>query len=292
MNMVYFHSIYSGIQFLDKHNDYFMDHELLEMTVKGNITYQNQSKEDIRNQFVDKYKKSIRELLPSEKIILSYLLSFSCHFLKIIQNIQFHSLSPLESKVLYTYKTIIDDISPSIYNQFGILIVRNMEWSYPRTLGDTIILSDKWIIDMILDYRNKNSYGLQRKIQTLIHEHIHLIQRMNRQSFNTIYERFDFYPITQDALNKIKSNEDYMKNKVTNPDTPGYYQYTKGYNSFIPSIILRNKEILPIAIMNNGQIIELNKMKEYNDIYKSLGQPYHPDEIFAEVLCNLYMKKQ
>lgn len=291
MNMVYFHTIQAGIQFLEQNNNYFIEHEKDEMIVKGNLSVSmNDTIETIREKYIDTYKKSIRNVLPSEKIILTYLLTFSRHFLKNIDTIQFNSLNPLESKVLYTYKTIINDINPEIYDKFGIMIVRDLEWNYPRTLGDTILLPDIWVRNIVLDYRNRNVYGIQRKVQTLIHEHIHLIQRLYRDNFNQIYERFDFYPITEKTMKKIKEM-DFWKYKITNPDTPGYYQYQKGYNSFIPAIILKDKQIHPIAI-SSEHIFDLNKMREYIDTFGQLGQPYHPDEIFAEVLCNLYMKKQ
>ena len=163
--------------------------------------------------------------------------------------------------------------------------VKNIENSYPHTQKDCIIISDNFMNEII------NNNGST----TLIHEQIHVLQRIATQKMNQhLIEVLHFYPVEN-----IKGIEQYKYKIRSNPDEDQKYIWIYK-NNLLPLCIynqqpqkLNDANYYGLKIKNNeiiSDLIPLHHFKEYEHI--KLGKNYYNGyEVQAEYLEQLITKE-
>lgn len=115
-----------------------------------------------------------------------------------------------------------------------IKLKKNIDWNFPYTIGDAIVLPEVILDEMVQTRCNKNPTnslsGMEgpnitnnvyanrtiNHIKILFHEYVHIYQRHNQDIFNRFYTDFwNFTPINPSQLKKSSIYE----NKITNPDS-------------------------------------------------------------------------
>lgn len=141
-----------------------------------------------------------------------------------------------------------------------------IEMSFPHTISNCIMLNDIYFND---DY--------DQQCNTLIHELIHIYQRMYPYDIERLINQMGFYKITHDhqllinRLNLPIANSSDMSNV--------YYCVNNG-TSYILHMIYKNKQLYDICIDTNGTISQI-------DFKSDLSQQGHPYEITAEVISRI-----
>ena len=162
------------------------------------------------------------------------------------------------------------------YNNFKnikwvfVKIDTNLENSYPHTIENVIVLSNSFFYDSI-----------SSQIITIIHEKVHIYQRMFPEYINILYKNWGF--------DKVEFDIDYNRN---NPDIKYYYSYN---NNLLIQLYTNNPHNLYdsdtylIYLENNNKIIiNDNIIKQYNLPNISINKLEHPNEIMAEII-SLYL---
>jgi len=171
-----------------------------------------------------------------------------------------------------------------LYNtKWNLIKTRNnLEYGRPFTLDEYIFLPENDIFN--LDIKT-----------TLLHEKLHIHQRLNQDKYNTLYEQYlDWY--LEDNI--ILSN--YIKeNIVVNPDgtNNNWYFYYKNLK-IVPLLIYENNYKIKYYILNNNKIDkEYTNNKDITNFLKNKynikDNYYHPNEIIVTILTDylLYNKK-
>ena len=141
-----------------------------------------------------------------------------------------------------------------------------IEMSFPHTINNCIILNDIYFND---DY--------DQQCNTLVHELIHIYQRIYPLEHERLLNQMGFYAIDYhthlliDSLNLPIANSSDMSN---------VYFYVDKDNIYILHIIYKNKELFDICIDMNGVISQM-------DFKSNLSQQGHPYEITAEVISRV-----
>jgi hypothetical protein len=179
-------------------------------------------------------------------------------------------------------KTILENIINIIenkidkYNNFKnikwifVKIDINLENSFPHTIENVIVLSNNFFY-----------YSFESQINTIIHEKVHIYQRIYPEYINILYNKWGF-----------KKTDITINNNRNNPDIKYYYSYNN--NLLIQLYVNNPKELYDsntffINLENNNKIIiDKNIIKQYNlpDIY--INKLEHPNEIMAEII-SLYL---
>ena len=164
------------------------------------------------------------------------------------------------------------------YNNFKnikwvfVKIDTNLENSYPHTIENVIVLSNNFF------YNSTSS-----QINTIIHEKVHIYQRMYPEYINILYKNWGFNKVEDDI------DIDYNRN---NPDIKYYYSYN---NNLLIQLYMNNPIDLNdsntylIDLENNNKIIiNSNIIKQYNLPDISINKLEHPNEMMAEII-SLYL---
>jgi hypothetical protein len=162
------------------------------------------------------------------------------------------------------------------YNNFKnikwvfVKIDTNLENSFPHTIENVIVLSNNFFYS-----------STSRQINTIIHEKVHIYQRMYPEYIDILYKNWGF--------DKVEVDIDYNRN---NPDIKYYYSYN---NNLLIQLYTNNPRELYdsntylIDLENNNKIIINNNIiKQYNLPDISISKLEHPNEIMAEII-SLYL---
>jgi hypothetical protein len=179
-------------------------------------------------------------------------------------------------------KTILADIVNIIDNKINkyinfkninwifVKIDTNLENSYPHTIENVIILSNNFF-----------NYSFDSQINTIIHEKVHIYQRMYPEYINILYNKWGF-----------KKTDITFNNNRNNPDIKYYYTYN---NNLLIQLYTNNPQELYhsntyyINLENNNKIIiDKNIIKQYNLPDIAINKLEHPSEIMAEII-SLYL---
>jgi hypothetical protein len=179
-------------------------------------------------------------------------------------------------------KTILANIVNIIDNKIDIYInFKNIKWifvkidtnlenSYPHTIENVIILSNNFF-----------NYSIDSQINTIIHEKVHIYQRMYPEYINILYNKWEF-----------KKTDITFNNNRNNPDIKYYYTYN---NNLLIQLYTNNPKELHhsntyyINLENNNKIIiDNNIIKKYNLPDIAINKLEHPSEIMAEII-SLYL---
>jgi hypothetical protein len=157
-----------------------------------------------------------------------------------------------------------------------------LEFGYPYTIGDTIIIPEHKVKTI--------------DVETLLHEKIHIYQRMQPIRFDYLYEHlFNFVKKVDPKL--IVIPEEIRMTEMTNPDDNGdiWIYYDKGtwyYPSLQLGISRLTEEVgypvqhytYPMRVRKGGQKL-LRSLSILNG-YPPTVSIYHPNEIFACLLSH------
>jgi hypothetical protein len=155
----------------------------------------------------------------------------------------------------------------------------NIENGYPHTLYDVIILSDDFFM-----------YPKNRKVSTLIHEKVHVLQRMHPHLATSFTETMGFKALKETTQNINDLMKDIKRN---NPDLDGVYVYK---DHLIPVQVYHHDKPRDISEsstyiynMKDNTFKTLENVTEY-DIPAYISQKEHPFEIMGVIIPMIIMK--
>jgi hypothetical protein len=151
-----------------------------------------------------------------------------------------------------------------------VKIDTNLENSFPHTIENVIVLSNNFF------------YGsIYSQINTIIHEKVHIYQRMYPEYINILYTNWGFCKINY-TINNSRNNPDIKYNYTYNN-----YLLIQLYNNNPYELYDSNTYL--INLQNNDKIlINNNIIKQYDLPDISISKLEHPNEIMAELL-SLYL---
>lgn len=172
-----------------------------------------------------------------------------------------------------------------------IKISSNMDWGFPYTINNYIVISDDFITNTTT----------KQMLSTLFHEQFHIYQRKYPMIFKKLYSQWNFKYIKNFKLpSKI---DDYI---ITNPDAPNndYIFKLNKNNYLLPILILdknnndnhlskciylkKNKNSFEIK---SSKLINLKDIPNYYTRFYKIDQNYHPNEIFANLMSKIVFQK-
>lgn len=240
------------------------------------------------------FKNYIQSLLNSSNKILSVKVNKQLIYTNFdnLLNIYFNNILFFSSNEKHIIINWISKIRNN-YNQFSkfndtkwnfVKLSTNIELSMPFTLQNTIFLTENIFNDL-------------NPIYTLIHEKIHVMQRLYPSIFEFVYTA---------NLGLIPTNIifiDFWKDILfPNPDGLKYeHLYEFNNNYYLPILAwIKNKteQIVILIEKQNNQYITTSKYWHLNDFkdiffknYPNNISLYHPNEISAEILTYIIMNK-
>ena len=230
--------------------------------------------------------------------------------LKIIYHSKLNEFNQEEKDAIFelTKITTIPDVKWKF-----IKINDGIDWNYPYTLADVIVLPKSKVESMVNAVKNKDRAMIKTHVNTLTHEFMHVLQRKYQGLFNIFYiKNWGFTKPT-----RILNDEWVQKYWITNPDTIDenwlwdINQFKKDKKpEYIWTRFLIDPENydqkIKIAIrvskikngdyrvnLNNGKPVYKNLIfeKSFNKRFFNLGQIYHPNEIFANFVADSHNLK-
>ena len=172
-----------------------------------------------------------------------------------------------------------------------IKISSDMDWGFPYTIDNYIVISDDFITNGLTE----------QMLSTLFHEQFHIYQRKYPIIFKKLYSQWNFKYIKNFKLpSKI---DDYI---ITNPDAPNndYIFKINKNNYLLPILILdknnndnhlskciflkKNKNSLQIKSL---KLVNLKDIPKYFARFYKIHQNYHPNEIFANLMSKIVFQK-
>jgi hypothetical protein len=278
-----FFSNYNNIIFLDKvqscqiilnnHKEYFSKMEYQETKIRGCLNSRNQYKNKVNN-CNKHYCNNIMDFTHLEIKNIKYCLQI----------------------INETYEKYFKKMLLLPWN--FIKVSRNIEGGMPHTIEKCIVLPENFLdyLNMIMISKNKQKL-LDNIISTLIHEQIHVFQRMNYNIFKEIYMKYwNFIPCS------VQLNHKYTVHQRINPDGYDDWCYKNNKEYIYPYVKLKkisnhlnDVDSVAIPIINNkvnyNEIYNLKNFEIYNNFFCNVSQNYHPNEISAILLSDLIVSK-
>ena len=196
-----------------------------------------------------------------------------------------------DMKILYTYISYIDkllidyDISNINTLPWQFLISDNdLEKGMPFTLDKYIVISKKDIIQL-------NTRFSAYFVEILLHEKIHVLQRLHQDTFNAFYKQL--YPFLHTKIPLADIPVSIKKQYMTNPDSNfDFWMYSwqgKIYHPYL-KYDLRDKTIKDCLQCKGGVANIVTFKKTINIKYQNISI-YHPNEIFAYTVSKHILDK-
>ena len=187
-----------------------------------------------------------------------------------------------------------------------IQIDNTIEDGMPHTIHSAIILPE-WLVKTFTDQSPSHS-TYQQAVQTVVHEQIHVLQKLHREWFDTLYANWGFQrldDIEDSTVHEAIAKVHRLLPTRTNPDTPHQWLLHKRWYLFVylPSeaktmshvkyfmidvrrLAYRNiQDGNTLLQQNTNHILFLDNCKWYNAFYGHLLHCYHPDESSAVLLA-------
>lgn len=194
----------------------------------------------------------------------------------------------ITDSIKYIFSTFKDKV-PLIRTWNIIKTDNNMDWGFPYTLGDNIVLPKRVI-----------SENTKELAKTLFHEQLHIIQRNEKEIFKDFYiKQWKFQPYD------LPDDEWINKYLVRNPDSDDFYLYklsdelyalplpttfNNHYKFDQHSLFLNNKYKI-LAKEDQPHVEPLKNVVEYNQRFYNVTSLYHPNEIFATLLSEMLFNR-
>lgn len=201
--------------------------------------------------------------------------------------------------------------------QIGLIRLNyGVDWNAPFTINHCIVIPERIIRIMRVGYYTFCKTGRSRNakdcISTMCHEFVHIIQRYpslyphQASIFNKIYHNWGFIPINSSQLDWSQVDMSKFLQLRTNPDGLNFeWLFPLRGSLWMPIFgeiggneknMGRMGGALVRVVKNNNQFIVTNDWdytKNFNDylqlFYNRDEQMYHPNEIVAIYLCDIFM---
>lgn len=224
---------------------------------------------------------------------------------------EIEAISWYAKMVLITMKEKANRMIPENHAWNFIKIRANMDWGFPYTMGNAIVLPETKVREMVYAYCEKIPDLIVSGFKTIFHETVHLHQQANPILYQKIYHDAWGFKCVDPA--DIQYLPFYRKYHVTNPDAlrisfiiPIVQPGTNGRTDwFLPLLILdpedinRTKGILvKLAEVYNQELGRYQyyttedrrticSLRQYNEkFYGMTTQLYHPNEIIANLMTD------
>lgn len=160
-----------------------------------------------------------------------------------------------------------------------------MDWGYPFTIGDYIVMPSERI-----------SMNVEVLARTLFHEQMHIIQRKEPKIFQDFFEKhwnFKKYNLPDDPwineyLVRNPDSDDFYIYKITDELNllPLPTTYDKHYR-FTESAIFLTNNLKILAKGEEPYIVPLRQVADYVTRFYNVKSLYHPNEIISEILTDM-----
>ena len=236
------------------------------------------------SQHFNNYIKNIHPNMYKSKIV-NYKSDFRKSYIK---QLRFPKINELE--VLNKYSSICQEIFKvnnltqlSIIPWYFIISNKNIEMGMPYTLGSYIIINELTLINLLRHLTINHNF-----INTLIHEKIHILQRINQVEFNKFYKsNYDFIgPKIHITDVPLQYRKIYMSNPDSNED---FWLYKISGVYYYPILIKNGNNVKSIGCNKSGTI-DLDILKRQLK-YSNHISIYHPNEIFACLVTDMILSK-
>lgn len=176
-----------------------------------------------------------------------------------------------------------------------IKISRKIEGGMPHTIYNCIILPDS-ITSSIATFYQKKKYNeiIEEYGLILIHEYIHVIQKLNPNIFNNLYQNYWNY-----SYQKVNIPNNLKNIQRINPDgLDTNWVYNKNDNSKIAHHVVLKKtnqlsdiNIVTLKVNKDQSLTETKKDKEFKSFFCKNSQNYHPHENSACLISEYILFK-
>jgi len=180
-------------------------------------------------------------------------------------------ISRITAKAMYYFTRCGLDILNGLVPWKYMMSTNNLEMNMPFTLGEYIIISNT-----MLGNGNNKIISADTIIETIIHERLHIIQRLYQEKFNDFYRKNYRFLMNEFPLHSLPP---LLKKKyMTNPDS----------NLKIWTYGIDNKEYIPLLVFKNHALSQIGyNIDNHNDQVKlSKKTSYHPNEKFAHEVAH------
>lgn len=172
-----------------------------------------------------------------------------------------------------------------------------LEDGMPHTIHSAIVLP-VWLVSALCDTASGDRR--RRAVETLVHERVHVMQKVRRASFDDLYHHWGFQRAdsTRGACQEaIRVVHEAMSTR-TNPDTPNRWVLHERWYLFVhlpndaPTMRDVHYYVVDLEGVARGQPVHrcvqhIAANEWYNAYYGRLGHCYHPDESAAVLLASL-----
>ena len=267
------------------------------------------------NQYIDKMNGinlKARQFNSKAELTLKYMQSL----LPISKKEKKKTYQLVENMLMRMEKSKVKSILPNFLREILKIshIAKSEQWlegGMPHTHEKTVILPESW-------FKEISSYfkGLDNKIvfngSTLMHELLHIHQRIKPELYENIYRdwgfiKVDFMDNMSHILQLNRNNPDGMNDKWVWVDRSQkgqlkYYWIGALYKNGSSPVITRvnyyayqmnkventhEKDIKIVRLSENPPIM-LSEFQSFNDYFDITNNHYHPNEIVAEYLEEFY----
>lgn len=234
----------------------FVEKHVVERAVSSSPFFRSMTMDDLQARdsksietYMSTYIGSLQEFTPNQKSELS-------RYCRIIDN-------------MTSFTKLYKDI-PWKFAKTSTLI----ENGYPHTISDIIILTDMFF-----------GYSQQRQLYVLMHEKVHVFQRIHRDLAQSFAQTIGFTEVPSDVIFESRRN---------NPDLSGLYVYK---NNYLP-LQVYNKD--PTDIGDSDTYIfntlymskQLARESPEYDIPQYIPQIEHPYEIMGCIIPMIIMQER
>jgi hypothetical protein len=265
----------------------FADLKYLNSMNSSNISARHTSKNTINQQYI----KSILEVTDVDKVAFNNLVDLMCLRLDVSPSSNAQRCKKF-IKYILQHKTII---------------AKNSEWlesGMPHTHNNIIFFPQQWFNEIQNTSTRTNNTKLLENGATLCHEIIHIIQRIDTDKFNKLYERWGFINASYiDNFNSIvnlnRENPDGLNINWIWRSNTNYYWFGAVFKNDQPNKLSDvNYSIYPVyeidknrkqyKISENNLISNISDFDEHRKYFKLTNNHYHPNEIVAEYFSIWY----
>lgn len=199
--------------------------------------------------------------------------------------------------LLSIVKKCIQNTTPSwnIYPWNFIKVSRKIEGGMPHTITNYIVIPDS-ITSSISSFYQKKKYNeiIEEYGLILIHEYIHVIQKLNPNIFNNLYQNYWNY-----SYQKVNIPSELQNKQRINPDgLDTNWIYNKKDNSKIAHHVVLKKSnqlddinIVTLNVNNDKSLTETQTDKEFKSFFCNNSQNYHPHENSASLISEYILFK-
>ena len=233
-----------------------------EIEARSKFTIKNQDVKTMRKEYMEMYIKSTKDFKDQEK-----------------------------ENVVGAIKSLFSRFKDQVplIRAWNIIKVDNeVDWGYPHTFGNHIVIQEKHLGDM------------DSLAELLFHEQLHIIQRKNKSIFSEFYQKhwgFIPYELPDDEwINKYlvhnpDSNNEYYIYRLTDQIymLPLPVTYNDHYELMEYGMFLTNEKKI-LAKGDEPHVEPLRYIAKYNERFYRVPSLYHPNEIFATVLSGMVFR--